>query len=48
MSDYSETQRTKNAAYRDAYAEWVAKLSPTCHEVVDSTTVISNRPKETL
>ena len=28
MSDYSETQRTKNAAYRDAYAEWVAKLTP--------------------
>jgi len=28
MSDYSETQRTKNDAYRDAYAEWVAKLSP--------------------
>jgi hypothetical protein len=28
MSDYSDTQFTRNAEYRNAYAEWVASLTP--------------------
>ncbi|MEE4210808.1 MAG: hypothetical protein V2I43_16275 [Parvularcula sp.] len=28
MSDYNQTQRQRNAEYREAYKEWVSKLSP--------------------
>lgn len=28
MSDYSDTQKAKNEAYRQAYAEWVSRLTP--------------------